>query len=359
MVCGMPIAGQFWCYILDYASGALSHRLSFSPVMANSPVKQTRKALVLGASGQDGAYLAQALLQAGHLVVGAFRSEAPPENFVRLGIADRVQSIRLDVSRAQAVHEAIATLRPTHVYNLAGQTSVAESFREPAETFDGIALGTIHVLEAVRQLNPEIRLFNAGSGEMFGDTGGVAANEATPLAPCNPYAIAKSAAFWSVANHREAHGLFACTGILFNHESPLRSQRFVTRKIAAAAARIARGSDERLTLGNLEVSRDWGWAPEYVEAMRLMLEEDAPRDFVLASGATVNLQEFVDAAFAAVGLRWREHVDFDSALKRPTDVSAAHADPTLAAGQLGWRASTRGLDVARRLVEAELAERSQ
>jgi len=318
-------------------------------------VTRANRALILGASGQDGGYLAQALLRSGSEVVGAFRSEALPGNFRLLGIDDRVRRLALDIAHGQKVHDAIAAIRPTHVYNLAGQTSVAHSFHHPAETFESIATGTIHLLEAIRRTDPGIRFFNAGSSEMFGATQGIASNEVTPPAPRSPYGIAKAAAFWAVANYREAHGLFACTGILFNHESPLRPERFVTRKIAAAAVRIARGSGEQLTLGNLEVARDWGWAPEYVGAMQLMLESDSPRDFVIATGSTITLEQFVDAAFAAVGLRWREHVEFDSALKRPTDLPVVRADPSQIAECLGWRAPTRGFDVARRLVEAELA----
>lgn len=315
-----------------------------------------RKALICGISGQDGALLASLLLDRGYEVVGTSRGD--DARLAGLAAVDRfnqVKIVSLDISEAGAVDRVIRSVRPTEVYNLAGQSSVALSFHQPVETFRGIALGTLNLLEAIRTVDPSVRLFNAGSGEVFGETHGLAATEATPFSPRSPYATAKAAAHWAVANYREAWGLHASTGVLFNHESALRSDRFVTRKIAAAAVRIARGSSERLTLGNLEVARDWGWAPEYVEAMQLMLSLDAPRDFVIATGTTIRLEEFVEAAFAGVGLQWREHVEFDSALKRPTDLAMVRADPSQAAELLNWRAKTRGLDVARRLIEAELA----
>ena len=320
-----------------------------------SDVSATRRALICGVSGQDGAYLAKALLESGCNVIGTARSDGVPAALAQLGLVGRVRVIVLDISDASNVLAAIAELRPTEIYNLAGQSSVGQSFHHPVETFEGIALGTLNLLEAIRQVEPATRLFNAGSGEMFGDTGGDPASEATPIAPRSPYAIAKAAAYWSVVNYREAYRLYACTGILFNHESPLRSERFVTRKIVSAAVRIAHGSGERLRLGNLDVSRDWGWAPEYVDAMQQMLAQDTPGDLVLATGTTISLMDFTDAAFSAVGLDWRDHVEFDAALARPTDIAVVRADPSQAAHRLNWRAQTRGLDVARRMVEAEVA----
>ena len=320
-----------------------------------SDVSAMRRALICGVSGQDGAYLAKTLLESGCNVIGTARSDGVPAALAQLGLVGRVRVIVLDISDASNVLAAIAELRPTEIYNLAGQSSVGQSFHHPVETFEGIALGTLNLLEAIRQVEPATRLFNAGSGEMFGDTGGDPASEATPIAPRSPYAIAKAAAYWSVVNYREAYRLYACTGILFNHDSPLRSERFVTRKIVSAAVRIAHGSGERLRLGNLDVSRDWGWAPEYVDAMQQMLAQDTPGDLVLATGTTISLMDFTDAAFSAVGLDWRDHVEFDAALARPTDIAVVRADPSQAAHRLNWRAQTRGLDVARRMVEAEVA----
>lgn len=324
--------------------------------MSREATFQQRSALVCGISGQDGAYLARLLLGRGVAVTGGSRDpDAPMPNLDALGLRQRVPLVALDPADADATREVVARLAPDAIYNLAGQSSVGLSFEQPVETFAGIALGTLHLLEAIRRVNSAIRLFNAGSGEVFGDTGGVPATEATPFAPASPYAAAKAAAAHLVATWRASYGLHACTGHLFNHESPLRPTRFVTRKIVAAAIRIAGGSRETLRLGNLEVQRDWGWAPEYVEAMVAMLEQPAPRDLVIATGETRPLADFVDAAFSAVGLRWREHVEFDPALARPTDIPVARADPRLAREVLGWEARTRLDGVARAMVEAERA----
>ena len=198
-----------------------------------------------------------------------------------------------------------------------------------------------------------VRFYNAGSSECFGETHGKPGSEKTPFRPRSPYAVAKAAAFWEVANYREAYGLYACSGILYNHESPLRPERFVTRKIVAAACRIAAGSGEVLRLGNIDVQRDWGWAPEYVEAMWLMLQQDEPCDFVIATGELHSLAEFVDLSFAEVGLDWRDHVVTDPEFFRPTDLKTGYGDPALAAEKLGWRATYRMADVVRMMVEGE------
>ncbi len=314
------------------------------------------RVLVCGASGQDGTLLSRLLLAKGCTVVGTARHVAAGKS---LPAPDTPHGqftwAALEMTDRVAMQSLLAAARPGLVFNLAGQSSVGKSFQQPAETIEGIATGTLNLLEAILQVDPGIRLFNAGSGEMFGDLGGVPANESSPISPCSPYASAKAAAYASVAAFRRDHGLFACTGILFNHESPLRSNVFVTRKVVAAAVRISRGSTERLQLGNFNVQRDWGWASEYVDAMHRMLLQDQPRDLVIATGTTIGLEEFTDAAFSAVGLRWRDHVEFDRALARPTDIAVVRADPSLAAEYLGWRAETRGPDVARRMVEAELS----
>jgi GDPmannose 4,6-dehydratase len=311
-----------------------------------------RVSLITGATGQDGALLASALRARGDAVTGTTRGRASALALDGVGSG----SIPLlSVASGGTLADILRALRPTEVYHLAGQSSVGESFRTPVETFEGIAGGTLALLESIRQVDPGIRLFVAGSGEAFGDTLGVPATEGTPFSPRSPYATAKAAAANLVANYREAYGLHASTGFLFNHESPRRPERFVTRKVTAAAVRIARGSGERLRLGNLDVQRDWGWADEYVEAMQAMLRQDAPGDYVIATGETCALADFVAAAFAAAGLDWRDHVEFDPALARPTDIAVVRADPSRAMQRLGWRARTRGLDVARRMVEAELA----
>jgi GDPmannose 4,6-dehydratase len=245
-------------------------------------------------------------------------------------------------------------VQPDEIYNLAGQSSVGLSFQQPVETLESIAQGTLNLLEAIRFTGQPIKFYNAGSSECFGDTATAPADENTPFRPRSPYAVAKAAAFWEVANYREAYGLYACSGILFNHESPLRHERFVTRKIVAAAVRIASGSTEKLHLGNVSVQRDWGWAPEYVRAMWLMLRQPKPDDYVIATGESHKLEEFVEAAFGCVGLNWRDYVIIDPGLLRPTDISVGRANPARAWEDLKWQSRYRMPDVVRMMVEAEL-----
>lgn len=316
-----------------------------------------RTALVCGISGQDGAYLAQLLLQKGYRVVGTSRDAEVSSfaNLKRLGIRDDVQAASMTLTDFRSVLQVLTRVRPDEVYNLAGQSSVGLSFDQPVETMESISVGALNLLEALRFLGGPVRLYNAGSSECFGDTGGRAANEDTPFRPRSPYAVAKAAAHWQVANYREAYGLFACSGILYNHESPLRPPRFVTRKVVVAAARMAAGSPQRLKLGNMSIRRDWGWAPEYVDAMWRMLQQDKPGDFVIATGVSHSLEQFVDAAFLAVGLQWRDHVDTDPSLLRPTDLQEGRGDPARALEVLGWKAQLHMPEVVARMVEAERA----
>jgi GDPmannose 4,6-dehydratase len=246
-------------------------------------------------------------------------------------------------------------VQPDEIYNLSGQSSVNLSFQQPVETLESIATATLNILEAIRFLGGGIRFYNAGSSECFGDTNGEAASESTPFHPRSPYGVAKSAAFWQVSNDRDSYGLFACSGILFNHESPLRPSRFVTRKVAVSAARIANGSRETLSLGDLSIQRDWGWAPEYVEAMWLMLQQPQPKDFVIATGELNGLIDFVDAIFSAVGLKWHDHVYQDKVLFRPSEIRAGFGNPSSAQRELGWVARTKMRDVAMRMVLGEIA----
>jgi GDPmannose 4,6-dehydratase len=225
---------------------------------------------------------------------------------------------------------------------------------QPVETMESIAVATLNLLEAIRFTGRPIRFYNAASSECFGECPEQGANEHTPFRPRSPYAVAKAAATWQVTNYREAYGLYACSGILFNHESPLRPERFVTQKIVQAVNRIASGSGERLRLGDLGIQRDWGWAPEYVEAMWLMLQQHDPVDYVIATGESHTLQEFVECAFSHRGLDWREHVESDESLLRPTDLMRGIADPREAARGLGWRARSRMSEVVRRMLEGEL-----
>src|SRR5882724_6356247 len=242
-----------------------------------------KKALICGVSGQDGAYLAQLLLTKGYEVYGTSR-DASARSFgglVSLGIAEKVKLHSMALNDFHSVMCVLREVNPDEIYNLAGQTSVGLSFEQPVETIESVLIGTLNILEAIRFQTKSIRFYNAGSSECFGDLSDSIADENTPFCPRSPYAIAKSAAIWEVANYREAYGLHACSGILFNHESPLRPERFVTKKIVAAACRIANGGNERLNLGNIAIERDWGWAPEYVEAMWLMIQQEAPDDYVI------------------------------------------------------------------------------
>jgi GDPmannose 4,6-dehydratase len=262
-----------------------------------------------------------------------------------------VESVALTDFRS--VLQALLKAEADEVYNLAGQSSVALSFQQPVETMESIGIGTLNLLEAIRFLGRPIKLYNACSGECFGDITD-AADETTPFRPRSPYAVAKAAAFWEVANYREAYRLFACSGLLFNHESPLRPARFVTKKIVATACRIAAGSPEKLRLGNIAIQRDWGWAPEYVEAMWLMLQQEKPDDYVIATGESHSLEEFVAAAFAQVGLQWRDHVVIDPEFFRPTEISVSRGNPQKAASTFGWRAHYQMPEVVRLMCQDEL-----
>lgn len=316
-----------------------------------------KTALICGVSGQDGGYLAKLLLAKGYRVFGTSRDAQISTfgNLERLGIRNSVETISMALNDFRSVLHGISKVRPAEVYNLSGQSSVGLSFEQPVETMESISLGTLNVLEAIRFLRHDTRFYNAGSSECFGDTGGVPANESTLFSPRSPYAVAKAAAHWMVANYRDAYGLFACTGILFNHESPLRPGRFVTKKICDVASRIAKGSGERLALGNTQIVRDWGWAPEYVEAMWRMLQAESPEDYVIATGTSVSLESFVAGAFREVGLDWRDHVDNRQDLFRPSEIMASRADPAKALAKLGWRAERDVGYVVRQMMSGSLA----
>ena len=312
----------------------------------------TKKALICGVSGQDGAYLAKSLLEKGYLVCGTSRDAQMSsfQNLVRLGIWEQVKLESVALNDFRSVLQVLMKIEPDEVYNLAGQSSVGLSFEQPVETLESIATGTLNLLEAIRFTNAPIKFYNAGSSECFGDIGDHAADEITPFRPRSPYAVAKSAAFWEVANYREAYGIFACSGILFNHESPLRPQRFVTQKIVAAACQIAGGDHSVLRLGNTSIQRDWGWAPEYVEAMYLMLQQKEPEDYVIATGESHSLAEFAAEAFTCVGLNWQDFVVNDNSLLRPTELAFSRANPAKARDNLGWKSQFKMADVVRMMV---------
>ena len=308
-------------------------------------------ALICGVSGQDGSYLATLLLSKGYKVFGTSRDAQGPSffNLIKLGIQDQVTTISMVPEDFRSVLVALRKSNPDEIYFLAGQSSVGLSFEQPAETMQSITMGTLNILEGCRTENKSIKVYHAGSGECFGDTQGEPANEGTPFCPMSPYAVAKSSAYWLVNNYREAYGLFACTGILFNHESALRPERFVTQKIVRAVKRISQGSTEKLKLGRLDIARDWGWAPEYVEAMWLMLQQDEAQDYVIATGTTMTLEEFVKTAFDEANLKWQDYVIQDPSLFRPTDLAVGRADPTKAHRDLGWKAATKGADVVKKM----------
>ena len=295
-------------------------------------------ALILGVTGQDGAYLAHLLLSKGYRVVGTSRDAqmANTSRLERLGIGTRVEIVSLAPNDFRSVLKVVSGVAPEEIYNLAGQTSVGLSFEQPVECMESIAGGTLNLLEVIRYLGAPVRLFNAGSSECFGDTGRTPANEETPFRPRSPYAVAKATAYWQVANYREAYGLFACTGILANHESPLRPNRFVTQKIIQGVQAIAEGNQEKLVLGNLDIWRDWGWAPEYVEAMHRMLQAEQPTDFLIASGKTNSLRELVAAACRVAGVNTDERIEASNDLLRPTDLTYSRMDPSLIEQKLGW-----------------------
>jgi GDPmannose 4,6-dehydratase len=251
----------------------------------------------------------------------------------------------------RSVFLAIKQSNPDEVYYLAGQSSVGLSFEQPAEAIQSVVIGTLNMLEAIRMADKDIRFYNAGSSECFGDTQGLPANEETPFNPRSPYAVAKASAYWLVNNYREAYGLFACTGLLFNHESPLRPERFVTQKIISTAMRIANGSSETLNLGRLDISRDWGWAAEYVDAMWRMLQLEKPEDFVIATGKTYLLEDFVRLTFAAFDLDWLEHVKRSEEFMRPTDLLISKADPSKAKNTLCWQAHIDMPKVVTKMIE--------
>lgn len=318
--------------------------------MAENPT-----ALICGVSGQDGGYLARSLIGQGYTVVGTSRDAQMNVfgNLEQLGIRDQVRLESMSLTDFRSVLTVLSATEPDEVYNLAGQSSVGLSFEQPVETLESISMGTLNLLEGIRFLGRPIRFYNAGSSECFGDTGDTPADERTAFRPRSPYAVAKAASVWQVANYREAYGLYACSGLLFNHESPLRPERFVTQKVVRAACRIAAGSGENLVLGDLGISRDWGWAPDYVEAMRLMLRQPEPEDLVIATGTTSTLEAFVATAFSALNLDWRDHVSTDKSLYRPADIRISTGNPARAVNQIGWRASIGMPDVVARMVEAE------
>lgn len=317
------------------------------------------KALICGVGGQDGAYLARLLLDKGYEVWGTSRDAqiASFRNLDVLRIGQNVTLCSMAPTDFRSVLSVLTRCMPDEVYFLAGQSSVGLSFEQPVETLESITVGTLNMLEAIRFLGGKIRMYHASSSECFGDGGKAPASESTPFQPRSPYAVAKASAHWMVANYRDAYGLFACSGILFNHESPLRPARFVTRKIIDSAMRIANGSQEKLVLGRLDIVRDWGWAPEYVDAMWRMLQQERPVDYVIATGVAASLEDFVRDTFRQVDLDWRDHVVSDKKHYRPSDIGWSQGDAQLAQERLGWKAKIKMPVLIKILTEAAKSQR--
>ena len=320
-----------------------------------------KKALITGITGQDGSYLAELLLSKGYEVHGIIR-RASTFNTSRLEHLytdphTRKAALKLhygDLSDASALARLVDRIQPNEIYNLAAQSHVRVSFDSPEYTTDITATGAVRLLEAIRETGIKPRFYQASSSEMFGKAREIPQRETTPFYPRSPYGCAKVYAYWITVNYRESYGLFACNGILFNHESPRRGETFVTRKITRAIAHIVTGLQDKLYLGNLDAKRDWGYAREYVEAMWLMLQQAKPDDYVVATGETHSVREFLEAAFAHAGLDWRKYVEIDPNYYRPTEVDLLVGDASKAKKQLGWEPKTKFNDLVKLMVDADM-----
>ena len=313
-----------------------------------------KRALITGVTGQDGSYLAEFLLAQGYEVIGMIRRSSTV-NFERIHhIQDQITLVSGDLTDQVSLIHIIDTHRPHEVYNLAAQSFVPTSWTQPVLTGNVTALGVTRLLDAIRVVDPAIRFYQASSSEMFGKVRATPQCEDTPFYPRSPYGVAKVYSHWITVNYRESYDLFACSGICFNHESPRRGHEFVTRKIARAAARIKRGLQKELRLGNMDAQRDWGYAPDYVRGMWLMLQQQQPQDYVLATGHTHTVQRFVELAFTAVNLDWHDYVVQDPKFMRPAEVDLLVGDPRRAQEVLGWQAQTPFTELVNMMVEAEL-----
>ncbi|MBK6767743.1 MAG: GDP-mannose 4,6-dehydratase [Ardenticatenales bacterium] len=315
----------------------------------------SRTALITGITGQDGSHLAELLLDLGYNVVGMVRRTSTV-NFERIAhIQDRLTLVPGDLLDQYSLVRVLQEHRPAEVYNLAAQSFVKTSWDQPVLTGEVTALGVTRLLDAIRIVDPSIRFYQASSSEMFGKVQEVPQREETPFYPRSPYGVAKVYGHWITVNYRESYDLFAASGILFNHEGPRRGLEFVTRKITNGVARIKHGLQDHIVLGNLDARRDWGWAPDYVRAMWLMLQQDAPDDFVIATGETHAVQEFCEIAFSHAGLDWRQCVRQDPAFMRPAEVELLIGDASKAKAKLGWAPTVSFQDLVTGMVDADMA----
>ncbi len=313
-----------------------------------------KRALVTGITGQDGSYLAELLLEKGYEVHGIIR-RASTINTSRIDhIFDQLRLHYGDLADAGSLNRVLLISQPDEIYALGAQSHVRVSFDTPLYTADIDALGTLRLLEGTKEIVPDARFYQASSSELFGKVAEVPQSETTPFYPRSPYGVAKLHSFWSVVNYRESYSMFACNGILFNHESPRRGETFVTRKIVKRAVEISRGLENKLMLGNLDAKRDWGYAPDYVEGMWRMLQQDKPDDYVLATGETHSVREFLEAVFGYLNLNWQDYVEIDSRLFRPTEVDLLQGDASKAKRILGWEPKVKFNDLAHLMVDAEL-----
>ncbi|MFQ6103249.1 MAG: GDP-mannose 4,6-dehydratase [Candidatus Glassbacteria bacterium] len=314
-----------------------------------------KKALITGITGQDGSYLADFLLEKGYRVFGMVRRSST-ESFERIDhIKDEIELLMADLLDEPSIISIVKKVKPDEVYNLAAQSFVPTSWDQPVLTGEFTALGVTKVLEAIRLVDSSIRFYQASSSEMFGKVQQSPQNEKTPFYPRSPYGVAKVYGHWITVNYRESYGLFACSGILFNHESPRRGREFVTRKITYEVARIKHGLSKKVRLGNLDAKRDWGYAGDYVRAMWLMLQQDKPEDYVIATGVAHSVRELADLAFSHAGLSMKDHIEVDPALIRPADVDHLLGDPSKAKKQLGWEPEMTFDEMVRMMVDSDMS----
>lgn len=328
-------------------------------------MSESKRALITGITGQDGSYLTELLLDQGYEVHGIIRrtSTFNTDRIDHLYVDPHDEQARLflhygDLTEGVTLRRILEEVKPVEIYNLGAQSHVRVSFDSPEYTVDAVGMGVLRLLEAIRDYQQrtgvEVKFYQAGSSEMFGKVQEVPQQETTPFYPRSPYACAKVYGHWQTVNYRESYGLFACNGILFNHESPRRGETFVTRKITRAVARILVGSQRKLYMGNLDAKRDWGYAKDYVMAMWLILQQDQPDDYVVATGETHSVAEFLHLAFGSVNLKWQDHVEFDQRYLRPAEVDLLIGDPTKAKNQLGWEPSVTFQELVYLMVDADL-----